>query len=381
MSLEEIKSADLYRRLRKQVDTSPTTATFDGRRATVFASNDYLGLRSHPAVLGAAARALEERGASAGASRLISGNHKLYDEVETKVAALKRKETALVFPTGYMANVGVLSSLVGPSDLLLMDKLNHASLYDGAKLSGAQLKRYRHADTGHLRALLDRETAYKGRFIVTDGVFSVDGDLAPLPELASIAANYGCTLIVDDAHGTGVFGPGGRGSGAHTGTHPTIEIGTFSKALGGLGGFVAGDRETIELLVNKARSFIFTTGLPPATLAGISAPLAILDTEPWRRERVLKLAAYVRSRLGETGFTLCDGDSPIIPIIIGDELEAVNFAEACLDAGLFIPAIRHPTVLKGRARLRLTVSAAHSDEEIETLLATLTKVAAERRLI
>ena len=380
MSLETIKSADLYRRLRKQVDTSPTTATFDGRRATVFASNDYLGLRYHPAVLGAAARALEECGASAGASRLISGNHKLYDEVETKVAALKRKEAALIFPTGYMANVGVLTSLVGPRDLLLMDKLNHASLYDGAKLSGAQLKRYRHADTGHLRAQINRETAYERRFIVTDGVFSVDGDLAPLPELASIAADYDCTLIVDDAHGTGVFGPGGRGSGARTGTYPAIEIGTFSKALGGLGGFVAGDRETIELLVNKARSFIFTTGLPPATLAGISAALDILDTEPWRRDRVLKLAAYVRSRLGETGFTVHDGDSPIIPIIIGDEREAVNFAEACLDAGFFVPAVRHPTVPKGRARLRLTVSAAHSDEEIETLLATLTKVAAERRL-
>ncbi len=381
MSLEAVRSAGLYRRLRKQVDTGPTTATFDDRRATVFASNDYLGLRYHPTVLEAAARALEEHGASAGASRLICGNHKLYDEIETKVAALKGMEAALVFPTGYMANVGVLTSVAERRDLLFMDKLNHASLYDGAKLSNAQLKRYRHADTRHLRAQLDRETAYERRFIVTDGVFSVDGDLAPLPELVSLAADHDCALVVDDAHGTGVFGPGGRGSAAHTGTHPTIEIGTFSKALGGLGGFVAGDRETIELLVNKARSFIFTTGLPPATLAGVNAALDIIDTEPWRRERVLKLAAHVRSCLGEAGFTVGAGDSPIIPLMIGDERESVAFAEACLDAGLFIPALRHPTVPRGRARLRLTVSAAHSDEEIEALLATLTKVATERGLI
>lgn len=381
MSLKAIESAGLYRRLREQVDTGPTTATFDGRRATIFASNDYLGLRHHPAVLKAAARALEKHGASAGAARLISGNISLYDEVERKVAALKEKESALIFPTGYMANIGVLASLAGPRDLLLMDKLNHASLYDGAKLSGARLKRYRHADISHLRALLDRETDYERRFIVTDGIFSVDGDMAPLPKLVSLAADYDCTLIVDDAHGTGVFGPDGQGSAAYTGAHPTIEVGTFSKALGGLGGFVAGDRETIELLINKARSFIFTTGLPPATLAGASAALDILNTEPWRRERVLKLAAYVRSHLGEIGFKVDGGDSPIIPLIIGGERETVELAQACLDAGLFIPAVRHPTVPKGRARLRLTISAVHSDKEIEALIATLTKVATERRLV
>ncbi len=380
MSLEDIKSAGLYRRLRNQVDTSPTRAVFDGRKATVFASNDYLGLRYHPGVLEAAARALEKYGASAGASRLICGNHELYGELETKVAALKGQEAALVFPTGYMANVGALSSLAGSRDLLLMDKFNHASLYDGAKLSDAQLKRYRHADTAHLHSQLERWTAFERRFIVTDGLFSVDGDLAPLPELSSLAADHDCTLIVDDAHGTGILGPGGQGSSAHTQAHPAIETGTFSKALGGLGGFVAGDRETIELLINKSRSFMFTTGLPPATLAGVSAAIDLLSAEPWRRERVQKLAAYVRGRLTEIGLEVIGGDSPIIPIIIGGEQDAFDFSEACLDAGTFIPAVRHPTVPRGRARLRLAVSAAHSDEEVETMLVVIGRIAAERGL-
>jgi 8-amino-7-oxononanoate synthase len=379
-----MKAAGLYRQLRLQDNLDGTAAVIDGRRVTVFASNDYLGLSRHPDVIKAAAEALEKYGTSAGASRLISGNCKPYEELEERLAALKGKEAALVFPTGYMANLGLLTTLAGPRDLIAMDKLNHASLYDAARLSGATVKRYGHNDLDHLKKRLadsDLPGSYRRCLLVTDGVFSADGDLAPLPELAAFARDRRFDLIVDDAHGTGVLGPNGRGTSAHLRAEASVEIGTLSKSIGALGGFIAADRATIELLINKARPFIFTTGLPPATLAGANAALQVMEREPWRRERLLSHSLQIRSSLAGAGFRVLAGPTPIIPIVIGDEKSAVALTSACLDRGLFIPTVRYPTVPKHQARLRLTVSAAHTDEDIEVLLSTIMEVGAEMGLI
>lgn len=373
--LKTLRKTGLYRRLREWRPTGPTTAVVDGKEAAVFASNDYLGLSGHPAVTEAAAAAARDYGNSAAASRLISGNHPLYVELEHKLASLKGKEAALVFPTGYMANLGLISTLAGRGDRVFMDRLNHASLYDACRLSGAKLIRYPHNDAGRLLEQLEA-TEWPGRvFIATDGVFSMDGDIAPLAELSRAAREHECVLIVDDAHGTGVLGPAGQGTSAHLNTGVTIEIGTLSKALGSMGGFVAGDRSMIELLVNKSRPFIFTTGLPPATVAAASAALDLLESEPWRRTRVLEMSSRIRKRLSAAGFDIPAGITPIVPIMIGDEASAVALSDSCLDKGVFIPAIRHPAVPADQARLRLTVSAAHSDQEMERAIETLTSSA------
>lgn len=378
--LEKLKKAGLYRRLRSQKRMSGAEALIDGCRALVFAGNDYLGLASHPKVVEAAGRALSTYGLSAGASRLISGNHQLYDELESTLTAFKGKESALVFATGYMANIGTLTSLAGPDAVIFMDKLCHASLYDGARLSGAQVKRYPHNDLARLQSLLSERDG-RHSFIVTDGVFSMDGDLADLGGLKALARRYQSMLLVDDAHGTGVLGKIGRGTADHLGVSLDMEIGTLSKALGGLGGYVTGPSWLIDTLVNRARSFIFTTGLPPATLAGALTAILVAREETWRQERVLALATRARSILNQNGLSVPEGITPIIPIVVGDEQVAVAASEACLKKGLFVPAIRTPAVPRGQARLRMTVSAVHSDAELERALDVLIDTAKEMGLI
>lgn len=379
--LQKMKATNLGRRLRKQHNIGPMRSVIDGREATLFAGNDYLGLSSHPEVIKAGCEALEKYGSSASASRLVSGNHPLYLTMEESLAELKGKEAALVFPSGYMANLGFVASLAGPDDLIFMDRLAHASLYDGWRLSGARLRRFRHNDAKHLEELLGKERPTARVLIITEGVFSMDGDIAPLPELKEIADRSGCLLAVDDAHGTGVLGADGKGTAACLGAEPGAEIGTLSKAFGSLGGFVAGSREMIEYLINKARPFIFTTGLPPASLAAAQASLTLFHEEEWRRERVLALAARARQELGAAGFDIPTGITPIIPLMIGDEKQALMLSDLCLDRGVFIPAIRTPAVPKNRARLRMTVSAAHADEELEMAIDVLTAAAQGLRVI
>lgn len=375
--LKRLREESLYRRLRSQEQISPTRAVIDGREALLFAGNDYLGLASHPGVIAAATAALKRYGASAGAARLITGNSGLYRRLEERVAAFKGKEAALVFPSGYMANLGLMSTIAGPGDTIYMDRLNHASLYDGWRLSGAELKRYRHADAGHLAGLIGPSASEAGSLIVTDGVFSMDGGLAPLKELKEQSASHGALLVVDDAHGAGVVGPGGRGTAAHFGIEADVEVGTFSKAAGSLGGFVAGDRELVDYMVNRARPFIFTTGLPPATLAAAHEAFRLFEEEDWRRQRVLKLAARARVELAAAGFAIPEGFTPIIPAVVGDEEKALSLSELCLERGLFVPAVRTPAVPRGQARLRLTVSAAHSDDELARAIDILTASAGE----
>jgi 8-amino-7-oxononanoate synthase len=379
--LENIRESGLYRKLRNLEITDNASFIIDGKKALLFAGNDYLGLSGHPEVIKAAAGAVEKYGASSGASRLITGNHQLYRQLEERLAEFKNKQSALIFSTGYMANIGFISTFAGKDDVIYIDKLDHASIYDGAKLSGASIKRYPHADTLRLEKLLKEDSGFKSKFIVTDGVFSMDGDLAPLAQLKKLSDEYNCLLVVDDAHGTGVLGKNGKGTAFFLGVGLDMEIGTLSKAIGSLGGFVAGSNEMIDYLVNKSRPFIFTTGLPPATIAAAETAIKIIQNENWRQEKVLKLAFHARKVLKEAGFKILDGITPIIPIVVGNEEKAVEFSLSCLDKGIFIPAIRTPSVGKGKARLRMTVSTTHGEEELSSALNILIASAEELKLI
>ena len=370
--LREIGEAGLLRRLRHIEPLGPNRAIIDGHEAVLFASNDYLGLSRHPAVVAAARDAVERYGASATASRLVNGNHAQYRELEESLAELKGTQTALVFSSGYAANIGAMTALAASrNDAIFMDRLNHASLYDATAMTPAAMSRYQHCDTIGLGALLASDRGSGRTLVVTDGVFSMDGDVAPLGELVDLSRSHGAIFVVDDAHGTGILGPDGTGSCAAADIHADVEIGTLSKALGSVGGFVAGDEALIDYLVNRARSFVFSTGLPPASVAAATAAIAVMRAEPWRRERLAELSTRVRAELSSAGFEVPGGHTPIVPVIVGDERLATQLADACLDRGVFIPAIRTPSVPKGRARLRMTLSAEHTDEQVDRALEVL----------
>jgi 8-amino-7-oxononanoate synthase len=336
-----------------------------------FCSNDYLGLANHPEVVRAFIRAAETYGVGSGASHLVTGHGLEHDALEEALAAFTGRERALVYSTGYMANMGVIGALADQKAHLVADKLNHASLIDGCRLTGAQFSRYRHADCDHAAELLDAaEPDQDTRLLVTDGVFSMDGDLAPLPELARVASAAHAWLLVDDAHGLGVLGPTGRGSCEHfrLGVNKVpVLIGTFGKAFGTFGAFVAGDADLIEFLIQKSRPYIYTTALPPAVAAATRAALAVSENEGWRRERVMTHARRVHEALGLPGLAA----SPIIPVILGDEVRALAASRALEERGILVTAIRPPTVPPGTARLRVTLSAAHDDHQVSTLIQAL----------
>lgn len=372
--IKKIKTQNLYRQLKQIKKISSTKGIIDSSTITFFSSNDYLGLSDHPKIKEVSIKATQKYGTSATASRLINGNYHLYQELEAKISHFKGKEAALTYPTGYMANLGLISALASKNDVIYLDKLNHASLYDGCKLSSAKIRRYPHLDLDQLKSWLKTDSGYRQRFIVTDGVFSMDGDIAPLYQLKKIATKYDCLLIVDDAHGTGVLGKNGKGSCNYLKTEVSVEMSTLSKALGSLGGFIAADKELIDYLVNKSRPFMFTTGLPPSILAATIEAIEIIEKEPWRQKRVLELAGKARKTLGQAGYRIPKGFTPIIPLIIdsnGSEKKAVELSKKCLDKGIFIPAIRTPAVNKSEARLRMTVSAAHTNAELKKALEIL----------
>ena len=379
--LKKLKAENLYRQLKEQVSKSSIKGVINSQAATFFASNDYLGLATHTDIKKASIAAIEKYGNSTCAARLITGNHQLYKELESSLAEFKNKEAAIVFPTGYMANLGLLSALASQDDIIYMDKLNHASLYDGCRLNNAKIRRYPHNNAHKLQEWLQKGDGYRRRIIVTDSVFSMDGDLAPLKQLNQIAKEYDCSLIADDAHGTGVLGVNGKGTGSHLGVEIDIEMGTLSKAVGSLGGFVAGSQELIDYLVNKSRPFIFTTGLPPSVLAASIAAIKIIQKEEWRRKKVLGFSNKVRKNLEEAGYQIPKGFTPIIVLIIGDEKQTLTLAERCLSKGVFIPAIRNPAVGKGEARLRMTVSATHTEEEVDDAIETLISSGKELKII
>jgi 8-amino-7-oxononanoate synthase len=356
----------------------PTAVRIGDRRLRNFCSNDYLGLSHHPAVVRAAADCMTQFGFGAGAAHLVSGHTREHHALEEELAAFTGRQRALLFSTGYMANLGVVSALLQRGQLVLADRLNHASLLDAARVCGARLRRYAHADAaGAAQMLEDRAAA---ALIVTDGVFSMDGDLAPLPQLARLAAAHDCALMVDDAHGLGVIGERGRGTLEATGTLSAVPIlvGTLGKAFGSFGAFVAGDGALIEYLLQRARTYIYTTALPPAVAAASRAALRLAQSESWRRERLLALVQRFRAAAAALGVPLSCSSTPIQPLIVGDSARALALSDALASAGFWVAAIRPPTVPRGGARLRITFSAAHREADVDALADTLGRLWRER---
>jgi len=370
MRLARVRENGLYRALRPIDGAQDAVVSLNGHDVLLFSSNNYLGLANHPALKRAATEAIERFGCGSGASRLISGSMAVHHELEARLAALKKTEAALVFPTGYHANVGVLSAMMGPGDTILSDGLNHASIIDGCRLSRAEVRVYPHGDPHALDALLAACPPSGRRLIVTDTVFSMDGDLAPLAELVELAQRYDAWLMVDEAHATGVFGPHGGGLVEQAGLVDRVDIhmGTLGKALGGIGAYVAGSRELIDWLVNRARSFIYTTGMPPAAAASALAALDLVEREPERRQRLWDNTRFLSDGLRGLGYRIGDSRSQILPVIIGDARQTMALAEATLRRGVFAHGIRPPTVPEGTSRIRVTPMATHTRAQLERTL-------------
>jgi 8-amino-7-oxononanoate synthase len=364
--LTTLKTAGLYRQTFSYEPVDATHVRYQDNTYLMMASNNYLGLTHNKVVQETAAAAALKYGTGSGGSRLTTGTYPLYDELERTLADFKGAEAAVVFNTGYMANVGAISALAGPDDIIFSDELNHASIIDGCRVSRAQIVVYRHNDSADLAAKLRRHTGKGLRLVVTDGVFSMDGDIAPLDDIVVVAEQYGAAVMVDDAHATGVIGPGGRGTAAHYGLkgRVAVQMGTLSKALAAEGGYIAGSRALIEYIVNKARSFIFSTALSPATVAAAGAAVKALAANPAMVEQLRDNAVFLRRRLTEAGLQVGDGETPIVPVIVGEAAAAVALAGELRQAGIIVSAIRPPTVPAGTSRLRITVSAAHTQEEL-----------------
>lgn len=341
-----------------------------------FSSNDYLGLARHPAVIEAAVAAAWEWGVGATASPHLCGRRPVHAELERRLAKFNGAEAALVFPSGYAANLGAISALVGRGDTVFADRLAHASLLDGARLSGATLRRFRHNDVNHLEEMLRAAPASGRRLVVTESVFSMDGDFAPLAEVARCAAEHGAALYVDEAHALGVYGPGGAGLLTEAGVRGggVVAIGTLSKALGSQGGLIAGTADLREWLVQSARSLMYSTGLSPIAAAAALAALDVLAREPDRPARLRHLATQFRQRLRELGVAVADGDCPIVPVILGDDHRAMEAAARLREEGILAVAIRPPTVPEGAARIRFTVTLNLSPEQVETAARRVARV-------
>jgi 8-amino-7-oxononanoate synthase len=374
-TLAAVAAQGLYRKRRIVASPQGVHLTADGRELLNFCSNDYLGLANHPEVVRTFKNAADRYGVGSGSAHLICGHSEAHHALEEELAEFTGRERALLFSTGYMANLGAISALIGNGDTVIEDRLNHASLFDGGLLSGARFKRYRHVDLEHLSSLL--ETAGGKKLAVTDGIFSMDGDLAPLPDLAKIAQDQNAWLMVDDAHGLGVLGEQGGGVLEHYGLTQTdvpVLVGTLGKAFGTFGAFVAGSDTLIELLIQKARTYIYTTALPPAVAEATRASLKIARAESWRRDRLKQLTERFRQGAKQLGLELIASPSPIQPILIGDSRKATALSEALLTAGFLVSAIRPPTVPQGSARLRVTFSAAQEEWQVDRLLNELDRL-------
>lgn len=360
----------LSRRLRLISGAQESTVVLDGQEVLSLSSNNYLGLATHPALKQAAQDAIARFGCSAGSSRLISGTMALHQQLEQRLAASKGTDAALVFPSGYHANIGVLSALMEPEDTILSDELNHASIIDGCRLSRARVRAFRHCDMTHLEQLLAAARHGGRRLIVTDSVFSMDGDVAPLADIVALARRFDAWVMVDEAHASGVFGAHGAGVVEAVGLQHAIEIqmGTLGKALGGAGAYVAGSRELIDWLINRARSFVYTTGIPPAVAASALAALDVVEHEPERRARLWKNAELLTQGLVGQGYRLGATRSPILPVIIGDAMRTMALTDALRRRGVFAQGIRPPTVPEGTARLRVTPMATHTPEQLSRAL-------------
>jgi 8-amino-7-oxononanoate synthase len=375
--LRDLEIQSLRRSLRTVDGAQEAEVFLNGRKVLLLCGNNYLGLSADSRVVEAVRRALACYGLGSGASRLISGTMSLHRLLEEKLAAFKGTEAALLFSTGYMANLGILGALTGPQDVIFSDALNHASIIDGCRLSRASVRVYPHKDMDCLEKMLREETGFQRRFIVTDTLFSMDGDLAPLPALVGLASRYSAYLIVDEAHATGTLGPGGCGAVEHFGLRGRVSVimGTLSKALGAFGAFVAGDRVLTDYLVNVCRPFIFTTALPPALAAGVLTALEILRENPVMVDRLQENQRFFRDGLQGLGFNTGASESHIIPVIIGEEKRTMAFCKRLLqDHDVYVQGIRPPTVPPGTSRLRITLMSTHRREQLERALESMGQV-------
>ena len=389
--LAQVRAQGLYRPLRVMSSANRTRVKVDGREAITLASNNYLGLNTHPRLVEAALDAVRRFGAGSGAVRTISGTMSLHEELEAALARFKHVEATLTFQSGFTCNTGVIPVVAGEPDLIVSDAFNHASIIDGMRLSKAPRVIYRHKDVAHLRELLvtaRREGRADGQpfraiLVVTDGVFSMDGDIAPLPAIVAAAEEHGAAVFVDDAHASGVLGRNGRGSVDHFDLHGrvAIQVGTLSKAMGVLGGYVAGSQTLREILVQRARPFLFSTSHPPAVAAACLAAIHVLEDEPELIERLWSNTRRFKAELARLGFDTGVSETPITPVMVGDSATAIRFADRLLDEGVWATSVVYPTVALDGARLRTIVTAAHSDDELDTCLAAFDRVGRELGLI
>ncbi|MBV8954572.1 MAG: 8-amino-7-oxononanoate synthase [Solirubrobacterales bacterium] len=365
--LDELEALGLRRRMRLISGPQGPHVVLDGKPVLLLCSNNYLGLADHPRVRSAAARAATRWGVGSGASRLVSGTMTVHRRLEERLAAFKRRDTALLFGSGYLANCGVIAALARPGDVVFSDELNHASIIDGCRLSRAEVFVYDHADVEHLEWGLERAGG-RAALIVTDGVFSMDGDVAPLLDIVELAREHDVRVMVDDAHGTGTLGPGGRGAAAAAGIEDEVDVlmGTLGKALGSYGAFVACDGTMARYLVNAARTFIFSTALPPPAVAAAAAALDLLETSPERVSKLARNAHVLRAALAAEGFDVESSGTQIVPLVVGEPELAMRMCEAALARGVFAQAIRPPTVPAGTSRLRLAVMSTHRPGELRS---------------
>ena len=367
--LKEMTEKGVAPKLRVLEGEQKPVCIFDGREVINLASNNYLGLTTHKALRKAALDAVKRYGAGAGAVRTIAGTMKLHLELEEQIAAFKKVEACVVFQSGFTANAGTVSAVLGKDDLIISDELNHASIIDGARLSRATIKVFKHKDVKDCERILEENANFPGKkLIITDGVFSMDGDIAPLPELCDLGEKYSCIMMVDDAHASGVLGRGGRGTVDHHQCHGRvhIQVGTLSKAIGAMGGYVCGSRDLVDFLYLRARPFLFSTSHPPATAGACQAAFALLNS-PEGERLVKKLWAntkFFKRELKRRGFQFKVSETPIIPLHVGDAAKAFEFSKKLFEAGVFAPAVGYPTVAEGKARLRAIVSATHKREQL-----------------
>ena len=383
--LEELERAGTALHPRVLERQQAARSRFDGRDVINLASNNYLGLAAHPRLKQAAARAAMDYGAGSGAVRTIAGTMTLHRELERRFAEFKGAEDALMFQSGFTANSGTVAALLTKEDVIVSDQLNHASIIDGARLSRAEIKVFPHKDVAAARKLLgETRSPARRQLLITDGVFSMDGDIAPLPDLVEAAEEHGAIMMIDDAHASGVLGPGGKGTVAHFGLDPArvdVQVGTLSKAIGVLGGFIAGPSHLIQWLVNRGRPFLFSTSCPPAVAAACIAALDVMRDEPERIERLWSNTAFFKEGLHDLGFDTGASETPITPVIAGEETKAVELSRLLWEEGVFTPAIVFPTVAKGRARVRTIVTADHTEDDLKEALEAFGSVGRKLGLI
>jgi len=374
--LDALRAQGLYRRLRVLDGEQKARTSFDHRSVVNLSSNNYLGLTTHPKLRERAIEAIRLFGVGSGSVRPIAGTMSIHMELEQKLAAFKHTEATVVFQSGFTANAGTVSSILGKDDFIVSDELNHASIIDGARLSRASIKVFPHRDAAAARAIVAALPRDRRTLIITDGVFSMDGDIGALPELCDVADEFGCIMMVDDAHASGVFGKNGRGTVDHFGLHGRVDVqvGTLSKAIGALGGYVAGSKALIEFLYHRARPFLFSTSHPPAVAAACLGAIEVLETEPQLIERLWDNTRFFKSGLQALGFNTGTSESPITPVIVGDAARAMKLSDELFQEGVFAQGIGFPTVARDKARVRTIVTATHTRDELQFALEAFGKV-------